>query len=77
MEQFGFLFKLIDMAKLTLSSISSQVRIRNQLSNAFTIECGLRQGDSLATLFFSIALEKAVRSSGVVVEHAFGLGRRH
>lgn len=65
MEQFGIPRKLIDLAKMTMSSISSRVRIRNQLSEAFTIEQGLRQGDPLATLLFNIALEKAVRDSGV------------
>lgn len=65
MEQFGFPHKLIALAKLTLSSVTSKVRIRNRLSDAFNTEDGLRQGDPLATLLFNIALEKAVRCCNV------------
>lgn len=65
MEQFGIPHKLIALAKMTLSTVSSKVRVRNKLSEAFTIDQGLRQGDPLAAMLFNIALEMAVRASGV------------
>lgn len=65
MEQFGIPHKLIALAKMTLSTVSSKVRVRNMLSESFTINQGLRQGDPLATLLFNIALEEAVRASNV------------
>jgi sorting nexin-29 len=36
-----------------------------QLSEQFVTQKGLRQGDALACLLFNIALEKAVRDSGI------------
>lgn len=65
MEEFGIPNKLISLAKMTLTDTNSRVRIRNKLSEAFEIKEGLRQGDPLATLFFNLTLEAAVRTSGV------------
>jgi hypothetical protein len=62
MEEFGIPNKLISLAKLTLYGANSRVRIRNKLSDAFDVEEGLRQGDPLATLFFNLTLEAAVRA---------------
>src|SRR6202012_3761862 len=57
--------QLIDLSKLTLSHVRAQVRIRNNLSEAFEAMDGLRQGDGLAALFFNIVLEK-VETSGTI-----------
>lgn len=38
LEQFGIPNNLIALAKMTLSSLSSRVRVRNKLSQAFTID---------------------------------------
>jgi hypothetical protein len=40
------------------------VKIQNSLSEPFTTERGLRQGDALACMLFNIALVKAIRDSG-------------
>ena len=60
MAEFGIPKKLIDLSKLTLSHVRAQVRIRNNLSEAFEAMDGLRQGDGLAALFFNIVLEKVI-----------------
>ena len=65
MAEFGIPKKLIDLSKLTLSHVRAQVRIRNNLSEAFEAMDGLRQGDGLAALFFNIVLEKVIRESNV------------
>jgi hypothetical protein len=44
-----------------LNETYSKVRIRKHLSDAFPIQSGLKQGDALALLFLSFALEYAVR----------------
>lgn len=38
-----------------------RVRVDNELSSPFTLETGLKQGDSLFSLLFNLALEKVVR----------------
>jgi Reverse transcriptase (RNA-dependent DNA polymerase) len=65
MEEFGIPNKLISLTKLTLIGANSRVRIRNQLSEIFNIEEGLRQGDPLATLLFNLTLEAAVRTTDI------------
>ncbi len=65
MAEFNFPKKLIDLSKLTLSHVRAKVRIRNNLSDAFEVMDGLRQGDGLASLFFNIVLEKVIRESNV------------
>lgn len=37
------------------------VRVDNELSSPFTMDTGLKQGDSLSPLLFNLALEKMVR----------------
>ncbi|XP_066906642.1 uncharacterized protein [Halyomorpha halys] len=41
------------------------VQIQGGLSERFTSQTGIRQGDSLACLLFNIGLEKAIRESKV------------
>lgn len=65
MEEFGFPHKLISLSKLTLNGANSRVRIRNQLSESFDIEEGLRQGDPLSSLLFNLTLEAAVRTMDI------------
>jgi sorting nexin-29 len=65
MEEFLIPKKLINLTKATLRNIKCRVKIRNQLSELFTTERGLRQGDALACLLFNVALELAIRKSGI------------
>jgi len=61
MEEFGFPNKLINLTKLAMEGVKYQVRVDNFMSEAFSVETGLKQGDALSPLLFNIALEKAIR----------------
>jgi hypothetical protein len=65
MEEFLIPQKLIKLTKATLRNIKFRVKIQNQLSELFTTERGLRQGDALACLLFNVALEWAIKKSGM------------
>ncbi|KAL4091440.1 hypothetical protein QTP88_026132 [Uroleucon formosanum] len=72
MEEFGIPYKLISLTKMCMEGTKYQVRVDNLLSDTFTVETGLKQGDALSPLLFNLALEKAVRmmqnaESGVAV----------
>jgi hypothetical protein len=53
--------KLVGLIKMCLNEIYSRVRIGKNLSDKFTIENGLKQGDALSPLLFIFALEYAIR----------------
>ncbi|GBM93960.1 hypothetical protein AVEN_106928-1 [Araneus ventricosus] len=65
MIEFNIPTKLVNLTKASLSNVRCRVKIRNHLSESFTAERGLRQGDSLACLLFNLALEKCIRVSGL------------
>jgi sorting nexin-29 len=47
--------------KTLLTRVWHRVKIQNSLSEPFTTERGMRQGDALACMLFNITLEKAIR----------------
>ncbi|GBM40784.1 hypothetical protein AVEN_80794-1 [Araneus ventricosus] len=63
MIEFNIPTKLVNLNKASLSNVRCRVKIQNHLSESFTAERGLRQGDSLACLLFNLALEKCIRVS--------------
>jgi len=61
MEEFGFSNKLINLTKLAMEGVKYQVRVDDCMSEAFSVETGLKQGEEISPLLFNIALEKAIR----------------
>lgn len=65
MLEHGFPAKLIRLIRATLDGSKSSVRISGETSDSFVTLDGLKQGDALSNLLFNIALEGAIRRSGV------------
>ncbi|KAJ4450477.1 hypothetical protein ANN_01902 [Periplaneta americana] len=59
--EFGIPKKLVRLIKMCLSETYSRLRIGQFLSDAFSIHCGLKQGDALSPLLFNFVLEYAIR----------------
>jgi hypothetical protein len=57
----GTLRKLVGLIKMCLNETYSRVRIVKNLSDKFTVENGLKQGDVLLPLLFKFTLEYAIR----------------
>jgi sorting nexin-29 len=62
MKEFGIPMKLVRLVKMTLANTNSKVKIQGKLSPSFETVTGLRQGDSLSTLLFSLCMEKIIRN---------------
>jgi hypothetical protein len=52
--------KLVRLIKMCLNETYSKVRIGKHLSDSFTIQNGLKQGDALSPQLFNFALEYAI-----------------
>ena len=65
MSEHGFPAKLIRLIRATLDGSKSSVRVADEVSTSFVTLDGLKQGDALSNLLFNIALEGAIRRSGV------------
>jgi sorting nexin-29 len=60
--EFGIRRKLVGLIRMCLNETCSTVRIGKNLSDTFSIENGLKQGDALSPLLFNFAFEYAIRS---------------
>jgi hypothetical protein len=67
-HEFGIPNKLIRLVRATMMDTEVQVKIQAQLTDAFKIRQGLKQGDGLAPLLFNLALENAIRKLSVNVK---------
>jgi hypothetical protein len=59
--EFGIPRKLVGLIKMCLHETYSRVHIGKNLSDKFSIENGLKQGDALSPLLSNFALEYAIR----------------
>ena len=53
--------KLINLIGMTLRNTTCGVKVQNMMTEEFTINKGLRQGDALSTQLFNVVLEKVMR----------------
>ena len=53
--------KIINLIKTSYNQSSSQVRVRNELSEQFSIQSGVRQGDAASPLLFNIVVDAIMR----------------
>jgi hypothetical protein len=60
--EFGIPRKLVGLIKMCLNETYSRVRTGKNLSEMFTVQNGLKQGDTLSPLLFNFALEYAIRT---------------
>ena len=55
--------KVITLLQTAFNGSTSQVRIRNELSEEFTIQTGVRQGDVVSPLLFNIIVDAIMRKA--------------
>jgi hypothetical protein len=59
--EFGIPRKLVALIKMRLNETYIRARIGKNLSEKFTVQNGLKQGDSLSPLLFNFAMEYVIR----------------
>jgi sorting nexin-29 len=75
MSTFGIPTKLRKIINLTMAETINQVKIRNQVTECFKTNQGLKQGDSLAPSFFNLVLEYIVRKCNIDTENTVAYKR--
>jgi sorting nexin-29 len=64
-KAFKIAQKLIGLVRATSKHVICRVKMQNNVSEPIGTSMGLRQGDTLSYILFNLALEKAVRDSGI------------
>ena len=62
-EDLKIPYKLITLVKMTMNNSTASVKVTNKLSNSFTFNAGVRQGDGLSTTLFILALRHGVQKT--------------
>lgn len=65
MKELGVSEELIKLTKMTLTSTYNRVKYKQQKSNKYESNIGLKQGDPLSTTLFNIVLEVIFRRSNI------------
>jgi hypothetical protein len=68
--EFGVPMKPVKQIRMCLNETYSKVRIGKRLSDNFSVQNGLKQGDTLSTLLLNFSLECAIKK---VQENQVGL----
>lgn len=74
MQDFSISKNLINLTKSCVEESKGRVRIENEYTDGFNIKSGLRQGGSLASLIFYIALEATIRKADISIAIFTGKG---
>ena len=64
MKGFKIPNKLVHLTAIS-RRVTCSVKIYNDVSESFTTQRGVRQGDALACLLFNLALEKVIQNAGI------------
>jgi hypothetical protein len=59
MHEYGISKKLIRLVQMSMSTTSAKVKVGNNLGKEFEFNKWVKQGDSLSTTLFILALHKA------------------
>jgi sorting nexin-29 len=62
LELFGIPNKLTRLIHMTLNRSRSKIKVQGEYSREFSIQQGLRQGDTLSCLLFNLVLERVIRN---------------
>jgi hypothetical protein len=62
LTEFGESMKAVRLIKMCLNETYNKVRIGKYLSDNFSVQNGLKQGDALSPLLFNFASEYAIRN---------------
>jgi hypothetical protein len=66
MKEFKIPTKLINMCKTCVQKTRSVIRIEGTLSSFFKNRTGLKHGDPLSPIIFTLALQKVIQSIKIV-----------
>lgn len=65
MEKLGVPSKMIKLVEMTLQGTLTKVLVEGNLTESFSVNSGLRQGDPLSTILFNLVLENILRESKI------------